>query len=467
MYLVYKKEYFNKILFTILVFIFILMCLISPCFASTSLVFSNGATYNLPDFSEYVDGKEYVIFYGKNPNLGDRFVLLPYDSSKYQVLISENSSSTYGDYCVLQLHTLNSDGSYNYRKKFDYYYLSSLSSSSWYSSTTSDDSGFSFRGGLYGYYTTKDLYNTEFELFSQSTLPKDPFFITSKDELSSGKFDVLKIDSGDLDNIEDKFVFNIYENIFIGDGVYNDYKKKSFMLDKESSYRYIANLNIYFNIPQSNLGIDLSNGKRYTFELASRSGEKYDSVTFEIGGLTSEEEEQNKEDEMSQKLDDQTDAIKENTETNKGIWETIKDILSYINPFSENFFVYKLIELLVDAIKSLFIPSDDFFSTYFSDLKDWLSDRLGFLFYPFELIIDILNKILNIDFSNPIFNIPDIIEPFSNKKLISATTFNLNNLLENSTWNTIHSIYLICVDAFIIFGLVSLFKKKYEEVTTQ
>ena len=247
----------------------------------------------------------------------------------------------------------------------------------------------------------------------------------------------------------------------MGNGIYSDYKKKSFMLDKDSSYRYVSNLNIYYYIPQANLGIDLSNDKRYTFELASYDDETvYDKVTFQIGGLTIDEEIKNKEDE-------QTEAIKENTETNKGIWETIKDILSYINPFSENFFVYKLIELLVEAIKSLFIPSDDFFSTYFTDLKDWFSDRLGFLFYPFELFIDILNKILDVDFSEPVFSIPDINEPFTNKKIISATTFNLNSLLTNSTWNTVHSIYLIIVDAFIVFGLVNLFLKKYKEVTTE
>ena len=118
-------------------------------------------------------------------------------------------------------------------------------------------------------------------------------------------------------------------------------------------------------------------------------------------------------------------------------------------------------------IKSLFIPSDDFISTYFTNLQNWFSDRLGFLFYPFELIIDILNQILNINFSEPQFNIPDIYEPFTNKKLISSTTFNFNDLLDNSVLNTVHNIYLILVDVAIVFGLVNLFHRKYEEVTTK
>lgn len=151
-------------------------------------------------------------------------------------------------------------------------------------------------------------------------------------------------------------------------------------------------------------------------------------------------------------------------ETNKSIWETLKEVASFLNPFSENFFVYKLINLLIEGLKSLFIPADNFFSNYFTELKNWFSDRLGFLFYPFELIIDILNKILNINFGNPTFSVPDINEPFTDSKLISAFTFNFNDLLENESLKTVHDIYLILVDAVIIFSLVNLLHKKIEEV---
>ena len=112
----------------------------------------------------------------------------------------------------------------------------------------------------------------------------------------------------------------------------------------------------------------------------------------------------------------------------------------------------------------MFIPSDGFFDTFFTDLKNWFSDRFGFLFYPFQLILDILNRLLNINFAEPIFNIPDINEPFTNNKLISATTYNLNDLLSNNVFKTIHDLYFVIVDAFIIICLVNLIKKKYAEV---
>lgn len=107
-----------------------------------------------------------------------------------------------------------------------------------------------------------------------------------------------------------------------------------------------------------------------------------------------------------------------------------------------------------------------FLGTYFDELFDWFCDRLGFLSYPLELILDILDKILNINFAEPIINIPEIKEPFTNQTLISANSFNFNSLLENETLKGIHDIYLILVDAVIVFGFVNLLKRKMEEVTT-
>lgn len=166
-------------------------------------------------------------------------------------------------------------------------------------------------------------------------------------------------------------------------------------------------------------------------------------------------------------LNDQTNAIKENTETNKNIFQKIGDILSFINPFSENFFGRKLVELIIDGIKGLFVPEDDFFSNYFEEIKNWFSDRLGFLWAPFDLLINILNRMLNINFSEPTFNIPDIYEPFTNQKIISSQDFNFNSMLENKAIKTVHDIYLILVDAFIVFNLYKLAQEKLEEVFTK
>lgn len=157
--------------------------------------------------------------------------------------------------------------------------------------------------------------------------------------------------------------------------------------------------------------------------------------------------------EQTKKIEEQTDAIKDANETNKNIFQKIIELPSLI------------LDGLLNLFKSIFIPSDDFLGNYFSDLFDWFCDRLGFLSYPLELILDILNKILNINFGEPEFIIPDIHEPFTNTVFIHSTSFNFNSMLENNILKTVHDIYLILVDAVIIFALVNLAKKKFEEVT--
>lgn len=243
----------------------------------------------------------------------------------------------------------------------------------------------------------------------------------------------------------------------------------------------------YYKIPWSYFEDKLVKGTQYIYHLEYEyDGKKYGKDVYATYGGLSEgdiiqnsiheqtkvmEEYYKRQEEILKKqqeaMNQQQETSKEQLETSKGIWGTLKEVLSYINPFSENFFVYKLVDLLVNAIKSLFIPGDDFFSNYFNELMNWFSDRLGFLAYPLELILNILNRIVNINFTEPIIQIPDFVEPSTNEKIISAQTYNLNSLLDNSIFKTCHDIYFVLVDAVIVFGLVNLLKHKLEEVFTK
>lgn len=310
---------------------------------------------------------------------------------------------------------------------------------------------------------------------------KKPFITNSNTVLSTGNFDYLCINSGDFHDEKWQDFYLMCYDYSSDDSIENIYPRKIIKIDGGIRNKYYTNTydNSYiFMIPLSDLSLSFKNNCNYGFKLAT--GEYVDfegqqlltydyffGIKFSVSGLAAEDLFQNSIDNMNSSIEENTNVIKEQTEVNKNIFEKIGEILSYLNPFSENFFAYKLISLLLDGLKSLFIPSNDFFSTFFTDLKEWFSDRLGFLFYPFELIIDILNKIMNINFSEPVFEIPDINEPFTNSKLISATSYNLNDLLKNSIFKTVHNIYLLCVDAFIVFGLVNLAKRKFEEVTNK
>lgn len=446
MYFAWKDEKFLiKILTTIMIFIVVIMISISPAFAISSTVNIDDSVY---DVSSFIQGF-------------DRVLILKDSSYYFLVVMQDDCSVTF-------------DGARYYFSSS--YYNCGSSSTSVVQLLSFDSSRFILMSSVYGEFYGKDIFYSNFDILDTSGEiyhPSDdvsdfvnPSFITTDEELVSGNFQTLKIDAGDFDSSDSEVInFGIFditgkELDLSTIGELPNLMVYSAKLNFSSKYLVGQDGGIYYYIPQSDLGIDFSNGKQYYFVLANDDGERFDQSIFTVGGLTPEEELQNKQDQTNQKLD-------EANETNKGIWDTIKKVLSYINPFSENFFVYKLIDLLIEAIKSLFIPSDDFFSTYFTNLQNWFSDRLGFLFYPFELIIDILNDMLNINFSEPQFTIPDINEPFTGNKLISSTTFNFNDLLNNNVWNTVHNIYLILVDVAIVFGLVNLFHKKYEEVTTK
>ena len=75
-----------------------------------------------------------------------------------------------------------------------------------------------------------------------------------------------------------------------------------------------------------------------------------------------------------------------------------------------------------------------------------------------------LNRISNINFSEPIINIPDIKAPFTDTNLINKQAYNLNDLNNNEVFNNIHNIYLAGVDFIILIGLINLARKKIEEV---
>lgn len=157
-------------------------------------------------------------------------------------------------------------------------------------------------------------------------------------------------------------------------------------------------------------------------------------------------------------------ALKEeNNQTNKGIWDTLKEVLSFINPFSENFFVYKLVELLVNAIKALFIPSDDFFTNWINNMNDWLSDRLGALYYPVDLVVDFLERISSLDESGSAVISGNGFE-FMGAQLIPAFSYDLNSLLTNDTLKNIHDIYLTVVDVILYLCLIVLAKNTFVDI---
>lgn len=142
-----NNKIFNKFYMIIpgVLFIVLLFVMTTGSFANSDITFYNGNTYSLPDFSSYVENKDYCIFYGTNKNMGLQFILVPYDSSSYSIKV-EKSAGFYS----LRLSNRFDIIKYNY-------YCCSLGSSSWSQGQTSDYSGYYFNGGIVDFLTTKDI----------------------------------------------------------------------------------------------------------------------------------------------------------------------------------------------------------------------------------------------------------------------------------------------------------------------
>lgn len=69
-----------------------------------------------------------------------------------------------------------------------------------------------------------------------------------------------------------------------------------------------------------------------------------------------------------------------NLGTDLGNWFTnlvdnLKNLLSYINPFDENFLGKKLVELIGDLLNQLFVPQQD----HFGELNSKINEKFGFI----------------------------------------------------------------------------------------
>lgn len=159
--------------------------------------------------------------------------------------------------------------------------------------------------------------------------------------------------------------------------------------------------------------------------------------------------------------------------TRKGIWETIKSIPGTIGTFFDNLgtkignFFKDLLDGILEGLKKLFIPEDDYFKNWFDDFKTYFEEKLGFIATPFTIIIDFVNSYLNLSSSNDIIiDVPDISVPnFEENKIISATTFNWSQTLRSKqALNTLWQLYLSFIDVYLILNFINLCESKYNRI---
>lgn len=140
----------------------------------------------------------------------------------------------------------------------------------------------------------------------------------------------------------------------------------------------------------------------------------------------------------------------------QGIWQAIIDLPAKIGAAFQ-----AVGQFIVDGIKSLFLPSDGFFDDYWQQLNDFFADRFGLLYFPVELLVDLVSRINQLGETEPYIQIPQL--EWDGHVLISAQRYEFD-FLDNETFAQIHSYYLMAMDVALIGALVALLWKKFQEV---
>ena len=153
---------------------------------------------------------------------------------------------------------------------------------------------------------------------------------------------------------------------------------------------------------------------------------------------------------------DINNSIKQGNQLQQEANQTGKGILGKITDFFGSFF-----ENIINALKSLFIPEDGYFSDYFNRLNDFFSEKLGFLYSPIDLFVEFLNAIQNASVDSDVGLVfPEI--KWEDTVLIEKTTVNFDIVNENMP-DLQQKIYFV-TDIIMIGAVIFLLEKKIDEV---
>lgn len=116
---------------------------------------------------------------------------------------------------------------------------------------------------------------------------------------------------------------------------------------------------------------------------------------------------------------------------------------------------------IIDGLKSLFIPSDDFFKTWFDDMYSFFDERLGFLMLPVDLLVNLIDIVVSADSSNAGIPFPEI--KWEGTVLIPAQTVKIE-IFDTEFGKDLQDKLYFVGNVIMIGALLSLMYRKFEEV---
>lgn len=97
-------------------------------------------------------------------------------------------------------------------------------------------------------------------------------------------------------------------------------------------------------------------------------------------------------------------------------------------------------------------------------LYDFFKQHFGFLTYPLEFVVNLFNRMFNINYEEPVLHFPQIINPVDDTVIFEGFDYNLNSMLEYKPIAMIYNIYLAAVDFILVCTFVIGCKNTLEEV---
>ena len=116
---------------------------------------------------------------------------------------------------------------------------------------------------------------------------------------------------------------------------------------------------------------------------------------------------------------------------------------------------------IIDGLKGLFIPSDEYFKTYFDDLYEYFSDRFGFLSFPIDLLSRLVDLFVNSSDVDCVLTLPGF--EISGEQVWTDQSFNLTEFMETNFSFVLTAIRTV-TSVYLIMAFVDLCREKWNEV---
>ena len=111
------------------------------------------------------------------------------------------------------------------------------------------------------------------------------------------------------------------------------------------------------------------------------------------------------------------------------------------------------------------MPSEQDLSNWFNDVNTSLTEQFGFLSYPFTWVITFLQRFTELqDTGSYVVSWSDIKVPNFDFVIISKGSFDFASLLDNANIKSMHDIYLMCMDALLIFSFFNYCSNVYNRI---